>query len=336
MTTASSDEERDSSRITVRSDWSEILEGRAKTQLETVLRNWLPAHRWFGAKARTIQSVVITDFSPLEQNSQRGKVEYLALLQVEYVEGEPETYLLPLGCACNEEEERMAAETPLAVITRLSICDTKQSGVVFDATFDSAFASALLGVIAHRRRIKEHDGELIGAAAPALRDLLGDDATLQPAPVKSEQSNTSIIYGDRAILKLFRRVEQGISPELEIGRFLTDEKQFLHVPAVLGSIEFRHNDSEPWTLGVLHRLMPHSEAAWQTTLDHLGHYFEEVLARPPDQWPTPAGLSEKPLWDLAALPTNALAYKLTGRFLPMAELLGQRTAELHLALGRNQ
>ncbi len=207
---------------------------------------------------------------------------------------------------------------------------------MFDATIDTSFACALFESIARRRRTKVNEGELAATPTPKLRDVVQHGVTLQPSPVRGDQSNTSIIYGDRAILKLFRRVEQGISPELEIGRFLTEEKHFPNVPSVLGSIEYRRNGSEPWTLGVMHQLMPQSEAAWQTTLDHLSRYFEKVLARPADQWPTSAGLNDRPLWDLAEQPMNPIAEELAGGFLQMAELLGQRTAELHLALGSGE
>src|SRR6185369_5604829 len=256
--------------------------------------------------------------------SDKRSADYLALLNVEYVEGEPETYLLPISAVLGEDGDRIAHDNPTAVIARIALRDSKQSGVLIDATYDSGFASALLESITKRRRTKVGDGEVSATPTPAIRDVFENGIALPPAPVKGEQSNTSIIYGDRAILKLFRRVEQGISPELEIGRFLSDDNRFPHVPPVLGTLEYRRNGSEPWTLGVLHRLLPQSETAWQTTLDSLGRYFEKVLARSPDAWPTAAAFSDKSLVDLAAEHAPPLADELHGGFLQLAELLGQR------------
>src|SRR4029079_8965607 len=78
-------------KISLHTDWEETLRGRPKTQLENALRSWLPAHRWFGGKARSIQTVNITESSLLQAASDKRQADYLALLHIEYVEGKPET-----------------------------------------------------------------------------------------------------------------------------------------------------------------------------------------------------------------------------------------------------
>ncbi len=321
--------------INAHSEWEEVFEGRPKNQLEMALRNWLPTRRWFGGKARSIQNVIITDAVSLANSDE--PVKYLALAQVEYVEGEAETYLLPLTYVTGEEGERLAAETSSAVVARISLRDAKQSGVIVDATGDAAFASILLDALVRRRRAKGLKGELVVTQTPALRQLLADkNNSLTASSVKGEQSNTSIIYGDKAIVKLFRRVEQGVNPELEIGRFLTEQATFTATPPLLGAIEYRVNGREPLTFAVANALIPQAETAWHFALDNIGRYFEQVLTQPIGNWPSVDLAAGKSLWEFVETPPAPQVKEFASGFLTAAGLLGRRTAEMHIALASDR
>ena len=150
--------------------------------------------------------------------------------------------------------------------------------------------------------------------------------------MKVEQSNTSVVYGDRFILKLFRRLEAGVNPDLELGRFLTERAAFAHIPPLAGVLEYRRQHAEPMTLAILQGFVPNQGDAWQYTLDALGHYCEGVLAR---QTAMPAApMPPQPLLALLEDEIPPLAYELIGPYLGAARLLGQRTAELHVALAQ--
>ncbi|HXV81024.1 MAG TPA: putative maltokinase, partial [Candidatus Binatia bacterium] len=178
-----------------------------------------------------------------------------------------------------------------------------------------------------------HDSAEINAHPSKLfRTAAGDaEASLEPSLLKGEQSNTSIIYGDRLILKLFRRITEGLNPDVEIGRFITEKTSFANVPPLAGFLEIRKNQREPATLGILQGLVAHEGDAWRYTLDSLGHYFEEILSRQPA--PDKATFPKKSLAELAAQEIPPLAQELMGSYLSSAFLLGQRTGELHQALG---
>ncbi len=320
-------------QINVPGAWDDLFHGRPKAALENALLKWLPPRRWFSGKARIIQTVSIIDASPLAAPSARRLEKYLTLVEVSYTEGEPEVYQLPLGCLLGEEAERFAGEFPGGVVARIALKETQQSGVVYDAVFDQNFTAALLEAMVRRRKLKGEHGELAGIAMPALREILGEAAaTLAPQPVKSEQSNTSVCFGEKAILKLFRRVERGVNPELEFGRLFAQEPGFAHAPPLLGAIEYRREGEEPRTLGVLHALVPQAETAWQYTLDAVDRYFEQVLAQPPEAWPNSTLAPAQSLWDLADAPPDAKLEQLAGVYLQSITLLGTRTAELHVAL----
>ena len=104
-------------------------------------------------------------------------------------------------------------------------------GLLYEAVWEPSFCQTLLDVITHRRRVKGALGELVGVPTRALRQLRGaPDVALTPVVLGAEQSNTSIIFGDKLILKVFRRVDEGVNPDLEIGRFLTEKAKFAHTP----------------------------------------------------------------------------------------------------------
>jgi maltose alpha-D-glucosyltransferase/alpha-amylase len=320
-------------RINLHSKWSDVFHGRPKGQLEAALRMWLPAHRWFGGKARLIQNVTVTETVMLGNGRAAAQAKYLTLARVEYVEGEPETYVVPLGFATGEDADRLAAQSPSSVVCQLNLRDTKQTGVLFDATGDSTFTSALLDTLLRRRRWKGSDGQLTVSQSGVLRSYLADEgAPIAASAAKTDQSNSSIIYGDKAIMKLFRRVEPGVNPDLEIGRFFAERCEFLNSPPLLGGIEYRSNGNEPFTLAVTHALIPRAETAWQFALDNLSRYFEEILTQPVEKWPKSEGLGNRSLWDIAESAAATPVEQFASGFIKAAALLGQRTAEMHVAL----
>src|SRR5205807_9676756 len=189
----------------------------------------------------------------------------------------------------------------------------------------------LLDLIARGRRFRGRFGEVIASPTRDFRSLLrtvGD--FLEPAVVKTQQTNTSVVYGDRFILKLFRRLEPGTNPDLELGRFLTEERGFRNIAPLAGALELRRPNGEVTTLGVLHGFLPNEGDARTYTLDTLGRYYEQVLTHRAEAPAPPA--FEGPL--LAAvedeLPPRARAW--IGLYLEEARPLGQPTAELHVVL----
>ena len=173
---------------------------------------------------------------------------------------------------------------------------------------------------------------LLATPTKAFKTLAGAAAlALKPQPMQAEQSNTSVIFGDRLFFKLFRRPEEGVNPDLEIGRFLTERAAFPHVPQVAGALEYRRGKGEPMTIAIAQQLVPNSGDAWHYTLDSLGRFFEEAIVRHPEitDPPVPEGLG---LFQAARMEPPPLARETMADYLDRARLLGRRTAELHLAL----
>ncbi|HYP41631.1 MAG TPA: putative maltokinase, partial [Chloroflexia bacterium] len=245
-------------------------------------------------------------------------------IRVSYTEGEPQTYVLPLTFASGGRAAQVQRETPQAVVAELP------GGVLYDAVYDKEFASSLLEAIRYSRQFKSGSGE-IRASPEAVFDEIARSSwsALEPRIMRAEQSNTSVMYGDSFILKLFRRLEEGTSPDLEIGRFLT-EKGYSHTPPLAGAVEYYPHSGEPLTLAILQGFVPNQGDAWQYTLDALGDYFTRATNMDLDgQEVAPRN---QHLLDIIAEDTSPHIRRAVGSFLDAVGLLGRRTAEMHIAL----
>jgi maltose alpha-D-glucosyltransferase/alpha-amylase len=311
-------------------DWQDLFWSEARTALGGVLLGYMRRRRWFGGKARQVQSAEVLDVIPVHHRTSTAQV---TLVQVEYLEGEPETYLLPVAFVAGDGATRVLQESPEAAISRLRLLgrNTDREGLLYDALWDKEFCTALLDAMDRHRPFQGDRGEMLASRTQRLRTLRGGtDELLEPSILKAEQSNTSVVYGDRLLLKLFRRPGEGMNPELEMGRFLTEKAGFPNIAAVAGALEYRPDRvSQPTTLGVLLGYVPAQGDAWEYTLDTLGHRFEWVLVHPQLQ------RLEVPREKLLALSRKKLprmALDSIGPYLESARLLGRRTAELHVAL----
>jgi 1,4-alpha-glucan branching enzyme len=298
--------------------WPSALRPPARAQLERELPRHLANARWFGGKARHLVRAEILDAVPLGPG---GELAQLALVRAHYGEGPSETYALPLAFAPAGRMERVLSESPGAAIALLRAAGGQ--GLLHAADRDPAFGRALLAAIAEGRRLPGGEGELVAWPTGAFARHRDEAASLEPAPLGAEQSNTSIRYGDRLLLKLLRRVEPGVNPDLEVGAFLGEVAGFPHTPAVLGAVEYRpRGGGEPTTLAILQAFVASRGDAWGHALQ-LASEFVGRAARAAPVAPTGS------LVQLAAAPPPG---ELGAASLEAAELLGRRTAELHLAL----
>ncbi len=288
--------------------------------LEPALPGYLAARRWFGGKARSIARVELLDAVPLPDGSREAR---FALLRVAYLEGEAETYAVPLAFATGERGEQVRRALPAAELTELVAGGER--GVLYAAEREPAFAHALLDAVAQGRRIDGAGGALVAWHTDAFARLAPDLAALEPRPFTGEQSNTSIRFGEHAVLKLFRKTEPGQNPELELGAFLTGVARFPHAPPVLGAIEYHPSGGEPMAIAILQAYVPNQGDAWTFTLGAVREALARTAGEPPP--PFPSGH----LLDLAASPPPG-ARELAASYLDAASLLGRRSAELHLAL----
>ncbi len=303
------------------------LSGSAKAVLEAALPEYLRACRWFGAKARGIGSAKIEEVIVVEEAPLPA---FITLVRIRYADQGDEVYVLPLAYATEARADRLVEERPASVVARLKPKERNvEGGVLYDAMTDQDFCYTLLRLMATDHRIKGMIGELAATSTsvfPELRRALDD--RVEPSLASGEQSNTSVIFGKQFILKLFRRLQPGVNPDLEISRFLM-RRGFKHIPPLAGSMEYLKGD-EKMTLATLQGYVPNQGDAWKYTLGALDAFFERVKVWVKNY--DPGEIRDVRLLDLAGKEPPDDVADLIGSYLNDAKLLGRRTAELHTAL----
>ena len=279
------------------------LNGRERKQLEQdVLPQFLGLQRWFGAKDTPIKNIALTTLMELKQSEHA-----LVFIDVD-LGGENQRYFLPISARWGEENLQSGA--PKLSYTLAKIRRGAKVGALIDGVYDEALAQTLLTTMREGGTFTASDGEVSFRGGELLSAIteLGETR-----PLGVEQSNVSIAFGDKVILKLYRRLRAGEQPDVEVARFLTEEAGFTNTPAFLGSIEHKASNSELTTLAAAFAFVPNQGDAWASMTEALVRDFEEHDLRTLDPQ-TPHGERE---FDLS---------------LSMGALLGQRTAELHRAL----
>jgi maltose alpha-D-glucosyltransferase/alpha-amylase len=287
--------------------WPSALTGPGVADLEDALPDYLLERRWFRSKARALRSASVVEVVPLSDDI------HLTMVQVEFREGEVETYALPLAFA-EELPDNARAIAGLTVRGRQGSVE----GWLLDASDDPRVAELLLSSMRRRRRTRGTRYEMVASSGQELRGARGQMVREVAAhPLGAEQSNTSWVVEGSYVLKLFRKLEEGTNPELEIAQHLT-RVGFERVPRLVGHAEMlRLSDGTESTLATVQTRVNHQGDAWKVTLDEVERYFERVLA-------SPTGLRE-----------DAEMEPLIGGYRDLASQLGVRTAELHLALAKD-
>lgn len=308
-------------------DVASLLHGENLFILQDVLSGYLSQANWFRGKTRPVAGVAVVDTLLCPDPHVKSLI---ALIRVTYVEGDPETYLIPLTIAGGERAHRAISENRWAVLAAIE--STRQGeAFLFDAVADRQFCGDLLRTIVAKRRWKGKLGEICGSFTRALHPLIqGQEVSLEPSIVGAEQNNTSVNFGNRLILKVYRRLEEGPCPDLEVAKFLT-EHGFQHAAAVAGALEYRiGKNGAGRTAALLQAFVPNQGNAWEYTREALDRYWETVSLgqRRADSFAVP----KESALVLAGQSVPHTVSDILGEYALSAQILGTRTAELHKVL----
>ena len=280
-----------------------IFKGRELTAFErTIIPRFIGSQRWFAGRGAKIGDVTLKDYASLK--SRTGQDTFLLPIIGVEVGQDEQTYFTPLALDEREEESLMSY-----AVARVR--HGRRVGLLYGAGSSPEFALSLIDALRRGDDVSTNGGSRIHFVPTGS---LTDYAEVDPADVRrltAEQSNTSIAVGEHMILKLYRRLQPGRHPEVEVGRFLTEVAGFENTPALLGSVEHIAEDGTPTALAILQRFVRNQGDAWS--------WSTETLKRELD---TAALVQE----DGASNIEHALVnYRQT------VETLARRTAELHLA-----
>jgi maltose alpha-D-glucosyltransferase / alpha-amylase len=218
---------------------------------DDAIRSFLLRQRWFGGKARTVVGLHFVDRLELIDN---GSVVVCA---VQFGDGGTDEYLLPLVMLCGDAAATVREKRPEALVTT-----GESDDVMADGLSDDDLCTALLALIRSRQACRTAAGLWTSATESQW-------PTAPMVPIRRtapDQSNTSVLFGDAAILKIFRRIEPGPNPDVEMCAFLT-RRGFPHVPRTLGTVEYARDGSAPAAVAMLQQFVPNRGNGWEVMLD---------------------------------------------------------------------
>ena len=281
---------------------SSALSGREGRQFEAEsLPRYIALQRWFAGKGQTPRA------SLRQLGELGGGSQMLAIADVE-VGGERQSYFLPLSAVWGDDALTLGPRLPatMAKLRRQNVV-----GGLMDGAVDEGMARALLDAMRENATLESKGGRIVFRSTPALAEV---EEPGDPRLLGAEQSNASVAFSDKLILKLYRRVHAGVQPDIEVARFLTEETDYDATPPLLGTVAWEDADGTETVLAACSEFVPNQGDAWTWVLEALNR---EMEARELGT----AAEDERPLL-LGALDVGVL--------------LGRRTAELHQALASGE
>ncbi len=306
-----------------------LFDEDADDATKILLLSYIQKRRWFGSKGRRVRNVRFIECVPFTLKTDGEFV--LAFAEIEYLDGDFDVYSLPIGIAAAENVKEIREQYPQALIANVKTPESQSDLVLYDAMYNKIFCMSVLEAMSRQRSYRGVHGEVRAFRGEALDGLFGASPNIAPSPIKAEQSNTSIIFGDKFIFKLYRRLHNGANPDLEVGEFLTKQGQFKHIAPVAGHFEYQRDGMEAVTLGILQMFIANQGDAWAYSVDQAENFLEKTLTKSQDP-STPLPSHGKSLALLASQELPPTVREHIGPFLELARLLGQRTGELHQAL----
>jgi maltose alpha-D-glucosyltransferase/alpha-amylase len=297
-------------------NYNEIREFERK-----ILQPFMMKCRWFGGKARVISKISVYKVIPVKVE---GDMHFLVIIEVHYVQKLPDLYFLPMCFVPSEGIFDKVEYTAQSVVCRAEI--QGKAGFVVDSSYDKTFRDFLFASMDRKTRIKEDDG-VLEFNSSVFAKLNAD--VIESKILKADQSNTAIIYNDQFFFKFYRKLEKEINPDLEIVRFLSENTSFKNSPKYAGSIEFHDNEGKTIVFGLLQEKIENQGDAWNVVIDSVGRFYERVIVK--------AKREKLPkLVNRASITFEEapeVIQEFIGRgFYERVVRLGQRTAEMHLAL----
>jgi maltose alpha-D-glucosyltransferase/alpha-amylase len=307
--------------------WNGLLNKDTVELLEnTILPNYMTRLRWFGGKARGMETVRIVDHAviPFEENS-----AFILLMEVSYRDGLPDLYQLPVAFGKDALASKLRENCPQSVIANLNV--NGEDGILYDAIYGYDLQQAIITNMANNHAAPQAQGELKFSGNEELKLHVQANPETKPKMLSAEQSNTSITYDGTYYLKIYRKVDRAINPDMELTKFLSQKAGFKNIPGYIGAIEW-HFGKETMVLGMMQEMVKSTSDGWEYMLDRLNDYNENLLSGTDTvetsnelmgSLTSPVAYEEIP---------ETLKEKLEATVAELVRMLGERTGEMHQAL----
>ncbi len=306
----------------------QILTGESLSVLENeILPEFILRCSWYKSKEKEIKDLHVVEKIPVRFIED---VTYLLILKVNFESGLPDLYQMGLAFT-SKQDSRIIDQFPETIITDAEIEGT--DGYLYDGLFNPAMQEGLFHSLVEKKKIKTLNGKLkfIGEKKAILRHI-EDGGKIKSRINTTKRSNTSLIYDNTFYLKLFRKLEYAINPDLEIVSFFRERKGFGNIPELIGSIQLENEKQGSMTVGMLQEAVEYQSNTWTYLLDFVKRYFGRIQLKD-------SGISDA---KLKGSLTHPIAYEdlddkdmkeFLGVFFPEnIKWLGEYTAEMHLTL----
>jgi trehalose synthase-fused probable maltokinase len=278
-----------------------------------ILENYIINKRWYGGKSSTLKYIEIVEHFKM---TSKKNTYYGVLLEVNFNEAFFQNYFMPIAFMISDE---LDTHTIIAPATFGGI-----EGFLVDALHQDDFRKLMFeNILASTENKKD---KLIFHKGSKLTDTTYKSSKFMGV----EQSNTSIIYNDTSVLKIFRRIYVSTNPDYEISRFLTERMDFQNAPAYTGSISLSLPEGNI-TLGLMQELVPNQGDAWKFMLEQLDGVFDNLNRKKIKIEKLPETTLFKRL-KINEIPPEIIDWVGLSLFLKI-QTLAKRTAEMHIALG---
>ena len=298
------------------SEWEALLDNQefVKVFLSDVLEDYIVKQRWYGGKSSKLKYIELAEYFRIQRG---GEVYYGLILEVNFVEAFFQHYFLPIAFVSDPNFAQKDRILPISI--------KGQEGFIIDAINLEAFRKLVFdristAMLVDRTKVQYHKSELLGDASYESSRFMG-----------LEQSNTSIIYNDKYVLKFFRRIYSNKNPDYEMSRFLSEKKEFKNTPSYLGSINIVDSDDRNITIALMQEMVENQGDAWDYMLKELHKVFMNLSAKNIDI----KSLPETNLFSrlqITDVPPQLIDWAGLNLFLKVQKL-AKRTAEMHTALG---
>ena len=296
--------------------WENLLENEefVKVFLSDVLEDYIIKQRWYGGKASKLKYIELAEYFRIQQH---GEVYYGLILEVDFVEAFYQHYFLPIAFVSDENFAQKDRILPISI--------KGQKGFIIDAINLEAFRKLvferiLTALPIDKTKVQYHRSSRFENVSYEFSRFMG-----------LEQSNTSIVYNEKFVLKFFRRIYTDKNPDYEMSKFLSEKKDFKNTPVYLGSINVLDSEKDYITIGLMQEMVENEGDAWDYMLKKLHKVF--------------LNLDQKNI-KIDDLPSTELFLRLEIKDVPpklidwvgldlftKIQTLAKRTAEMHIALG---
>ncbi|MGQ3887880.1 maltose alpha-D-glucosyltransferase [Legionella sp. CNM-1927-20] len=308
--------------LTIKDKWNELLASSERKKLEKILAHYLVDCRWFRSKNNIISKVIIADCILIKGSTTPVN---LLLINVEFNDKEAEQYFMFITAETNEEN-LYGADQPAKIICSL-VDKNKKTSYLIDAMYTSEAWKDVFHIFSTNKMLSGSNGKLEVCVNSLYKKIVTNHKeAIEIKALAVEQSNTSILYGKTALLKIYRRCEFEENPEVEISQFLAQQKDFKS--SRIACILKYHHKNKTMTVGIIQEYIPNAGNAWEYTVNSIANLIEQM------DLSIPAKITNSRVYPwqklIPSLPKDIV--ESLGLYAHSVIILAERTAQMHIAL----